>query len=978
MISYRTILIVLLIFNSALFSQTISVGKVLPAGNPSHALVPVSISQQLNNVKSFTMQFSYDVTSVGFNHQPASIQSGILNNTLPDPTKLFVSDKNGSISMSWTSANPAGAALNGKLFDMDFLYAAGFSEIRFVSASFKDIQGKKIAVTLTHGSISTTADPALKIFYPNGGETFEVIGAPANITWTTIYISNINLEYTTDNGAHWNTIVDNYDALKNSYAWTVPNSINSTDCKIKISENIQDNPAFDESNGVFTINSTPVVTLTAPNGGEELQVGGIKTIKWTCKNILNVKLEYCTDASAPAPAWQVISNSIPAGNHTYEWTIPNSVSADCKIRISDVANPAVSDLTDASFKIFSGPVRITIDKIVQAKLKIIGKVTGLLFHYWLDTDNHWSITDAHYEDDYVKYDIGDTLFVYGTVPVNIGWVTSLKYLEMVLNYNPDVLVLESLIPIPEMEKINYSFENGVIRIIWTTTEPVDIHGKIFDLKFRYVKFQNPEQWLDETDDFPFMANYVGTQDPRIPTADIDPRNFSDIIIEKIDAKNSRDNLVNTNDWVNGSLAMSNLPAVKLLSPLGGDFLEVNDVTHDVLWAKREVNNVKLEYTTNDGGSWTDIINTTPAAAGKFIWTLPDVNSADCRIRISKADDGSIIDQSPKFTISNVKSVDLTYPNGGEVLKTGTTNNITWSCRNINNVKLEYTTDAGTTWNNINASVPAKNYKYPWLIPAVISTDCKVRVSNAADAALLNESTNVFTINNSKSKIKIPAQNLNDGVSVIPVITEQLNGATYFYFTIRFNTSAINVLKVFTNAKDEAETSVVNSGIFSYTANNGVIRVTWFSTTPVNIPAGRLFNIKVNLFESANWVFQFEEPYMVKDDADKEMDIELIVEKMDFVSDVKDQNNPGKYALQQNFPNPFNPNTIIRYELPEESHVTITIFNNLGERITTLVNEINKPGYYNIEWNAKNYASGIYLYSIVTKDFIQTKKMILLK
>ncbi len=66
--------------------------------------------------------------------------------------------------------------------------------------------------------------------------------------------------------------------------------------------------------------------------------------------------------------------------------------------------------------------------------------------------------------------------------------------------------------------------------------------------------------------------------------------------------------------------------------------------------------------------------------------------------------------------------------------------------------------------------------------------------------------------------------------------------------------------------------------------------------------------------------------------------------------------PDKFALEQNFPNPFNPTTTIRFSIPVEAGVNLSIYNILGERITELKNEIMKPGYYDVKFNPSSLAS----------------------
>lgn len=88
--------------------------------------------------------------------------------------------------------------------------------------------------------------------------------------------------------------------------------------------------------------------------------------------------------------------------------------------------------------------------------------------------------------------------------------------------------------------------------------------------------------------------------------------------------------------------------------------------------------------------------------------------------------------------------------------------------------------------------------------------------------------------------------------------------------------------------------------------------------------------------------------------------------------------PFNFELSQNYPNPFNPETKIRYQLPIESKVVIKIFNILGSEVLELVNEKKDAGAYEVNFNGENLSGGIYLYKIITDNFIETKKMTLLK
>ena len=93
--------------------------------------------------------------------------------------------------------------------------------------------------------------------------------------------------------------------------------------------------------------------------------------------------------------------------------------------------------------------------------------------------------------------------------------------------------------------------------------------------------------------------------------------------------------------------------------------------------------------------------------------------------------------------------------------------------------------------------------------------------------------------------------------------------------------------------------------------------------------------------------------------------------------------PKTYNISQNYPNPFNPITTLQYELPEDSFVNVTVYDMLGNVVNNLINANQSSGHKSIQWDATNnrgepVSAGIYLYKIQAGDFVDTKKMILLK
>ncbi len=88
--------------------------------------------------------------------------------------------------------------------------------------------------------------------------------------------------------------------------------------------------------------------------------------------------------------------------------------------------------------------------------------------------------------------------------------------------------------------------------------------------------------------------------------------------------------------------------------------------------------------------------------------------------------------------------------------------------------------------------------------------------------------------------------------------------------------------------------------------------------------------------------------------------------------------PIVFSLGQNYPNPFNPSTVIEYQLPVNSEVSIEVYNLLGRRVATLVNERKPAGHHNVTFDASGLSSGVYVYRIRSGEFVQTRKMMLVK
>ena len=168
-----------------------------------------------------------------------------------------------------------------------------------------------------------------------------------------------------------------------------------------------------------------------------------------------------------------------------------------------------------------------------------------------------------------------------------------------------------------------------------------------------------------------------------------------------------------------------------------------------------------------------------------------------------------------------------------------------------------------------------------------------------------------------------------------------------------------------------DNSLIYSRSVSRTTNWGLILI------PISAYAGTSKKIKFELSSSGSttvWVDNIT--FTLPTDALTLEDNTLKKEDETYFNETEAL--PDKYSMDQNFPNPFNPITQIHYAIPEKGFVSLKVFDILGKEVATLVSEEKEPGFYTLDFNGNDLSSGLYVYRIQAGNFIQSKKMILMK
>ncbi|MBT3245025.1 MAG: T9SS type A sorting domain-containing protein [Bacteroidetes bacterium] len=186
-------------------------------------------------------------------------------------------------------------------------------------------------------------------------------------------------------------------------------------------------------------------------------------------------------------------------------------------------------------------------------------------------------------------------------------------------------------------------------------------------------------------------------------------------------------------------------ALSLLAPKGGEVWQSGS-QQQINWSCENIENVKIEYSTDNGNSWQLISNSTPASTGHFDWMVPETSSLQCFVRITDtSDENTYHKNSSPFEINDLSTLRLLSPNGGEYLYYEDVIPISWGNTNVSNIKISYSKDTGMNWIDIAASVPTVSNSYSWSVPDEKSGHCLIRIEDAGNPSAFDNSDAVFSI-----------------------------------------------------------------------------------------------------------------------------------------------------------------------------------------------------------------------------------------
>jgi alpha-tubulin suppressor-like RCC1 family protein len=306
--------------------------------------------------------------------------------------------------------------------------------------------------------------------------------------------------------------------------------------------------------------------------------------------------------------------------------------------------------------------------------------------------------------------------------------------------------------------------------------------------------------------------------------------------------------------------------IDLVSPNGGEQLATGNV-FSVIWeASSLIENVKIEYSADNGSTWLETNPANTGNSGSYLWTIPQVNSSECLVKISNAADDTVFDVSDSVFTINTPSTNLVLltPNGGERLESGKTYSVTWQdSLGITNIAVEYSLDQGANWESVEPPNVGYSGNYEWAVPLVYSDQCLMRVSDVSSPGVFDTSNDLFSI----TPLSIVSPNGGEVYDVNDICSIAWNSLVDIpYVDLDFSING-----GFTWQR--LATGIVNTGTFAWqipscTSENYMIRVKQSGTPEIYDTSDSVFTVSA----TPSFVVAWGNNYTGQSSAPGDMDI----------------------------------------------------------------------------------------------------------
>ncbi|MCF8240874.1 MAG: GPI anchored serine-threonine rich family protein [Melioribacteraceae bacterium] len=533
--------------------------------------------------------------------------------------------------------------------------------------------------------------------------------------------------------------------------------------------------------------------ITKPNGGDTLREGSTFEITWEGNTTSLLELDYSIDNGA---SWLNIADSI-VNTGTYQWfPIPNKISNQCKVRISTLEKTQ-SDESDNVFSIIKSSTKsLTVNTPNGGEQLFAGEdgeirwfssgIDSVRIEYTTNNGRNWN---------FIAVDTVNTgIYFWSPIPNTPSGLSKVRIMDAKAGFPMDES--DDFFFIQPETFISLNIPNGGENWLSGTSQTVKwISNNIAYVKIEYST-NGGSDWMTVVDSTESIGTY---------TWDLIPSHYSENCRMRISDANDGEPY----DISSAPFTISNqiTQQITVLTPNGNETWEAG-TNQNITWQSTGIDRFNIELSTNNGSTW-QVIAEDITNSGYYAWNVPNAPSTQCIIRVSDSGDGKPADESnASFTIDEVATLTLTYPNGGELIRAGEGFNITWDYSGVKNVTIEWTENNGISagdWFTMVSNTPCDGvYEASFTRPSSLY---KVRISEASSGFPKDESNGIFTVLPQTSvtvtspnggeewlvgeqyeiawtsinvpKVKIE-YTLNDGDKWNPVVSDLTNGGYYFW------------------------------------------------------------------------------------------------------------------------------------------------------------------------------------------------------
>ncbi len=493
------------------------------------------------------------------------------------------------------------------------------------------------------------------------------------------------------------------------------------------------------------------------------------------------------------------------------------------------------------------------------------------------------------------------------------------------------------------------------------------------------------------------------------------------LVPDIDNNGSTEIIVGSNlgnvALVSGGIVVQ-AASIQVTSPNGGEIWYINQ-QKKIKWSSSNVANVKIEISYDNGSSW-NLIATSPAQNGEYLWTVSGSPSNQCRIKISSVENPNTFDVSDNaFIIRNELCISFNVNSNWNIVSVPVMkSNMTKTELFPNAISFAYGFSQSTGYFLAETLYNSKGYwlKFP---TAQQLTICGIPVENKS--IYISQGWNLIGIFDSDINVSSLSTNPPNilqsyfyGYNSGYLISEQLQSGKGYW--VKASQPGQIIIPSFSNSNKSnlKSTETIFNQFGELILIDGLNREYKLYLTDKEIdfrifelpplPPSQIFDVRFVSGRIAERLNQSNEiliqsaiypitiktsKYSLKIESENNFGLSEIInpERELIITDERIKSLkisptliPDKTELYQNYPNPFNPTTKIRFDLKNNSRVQLKLFDVIGRELITLIDEYKNAGVHYFEINSEKYSlnSGIYFYQLITEDFKSVKKMIYLK